>query len=143
MTEPYCAELRGALNAAVNASGDVAQDRGCYVGVEGPRYETAAEIRMFALLGGDVIGMTNLPEVVLARERQLCYAAIAVVSNLGAGLSDRPVTREENYERTIANAARLERLVRAALGVVPPKRQCACATLARDMVRPPSLAPRA
>jgi len=87
MTNPYCLRLRTRLLEAAREEGLAVRKGGTYVCVEGPRFETAAEIRMFAALGGDVIGMTGVPEVVLAREAGLCYAAVAVVTNPGAGLS--------------------------------------------------------
>lgn len=62
---------------------------------EGPRFETPAEIRMFALWGGDLVGMTNVPEVVLAREAGLCYATIALVSNFAAGISPQALSHQE------------------------------------------------
>ena len=66
VTEPYCPELRQVLVAAAEEVG-VAAHPGTYVCTEGPRFETAAEIRMFGQLGGDVVGMTNVPESVLAQ----------------------------------------------------------------------------
>ena len=60
-----------------------------YASVDGPRYETAAEIRMFGLLGADVVGMTGAPEAILANELGLRYASIVVGTNRAAGLQDR------------------------------------------------------
>jgi 5'-methylthioadenosine phosphorylase len=65
-------------------------DRGVYVATTGPRLETAAEIRKFVLLGGDLVGQTLAPEVFLARELELCYAALTYVVNYAEGLMDRP-----------------------------------------------------
>jgi len=66
-----------------------------YVCVEGPRYETRAEIKMFSMLGGDVVGMTNAPEVILANELGIPYANLCLVTNMGAGLSDVQPSHEE------------------------------------------------
>ncbi|HBT20021.1 MAG TPA: S-methyl-5'-thioadenosine phosphorylase [Peptococcaceae bacterium] len=95
MTEPYCPRLRKIL---IDLSADIDTDvhpKGVYVCTEGPRFETPAEIKMFQKLGGDVVGMTNVPEVVLAREKGICYAAVAVVTNYAAGISSAPLTHEE------------------------------------------------
>jgi len=95
MTEPYCPRLRKIL---IDISADIdanVHSQGVYVCTEGPRFETPAEIRMFQKLGGDVVGMTNVPEVVLAREKGICYAAVAVVTNYAAGISPTPLTHEE------------------------------------------------
>jgi 5'-methylthioadenosine phosphorylase len=86
MTESFCTAIRERiLNLARNHNLQILPS-GTYVCVEGPRFETAAEIRMFAQLGGDVVGMTAVPEIPLARELGLHYAAIAISVNWGAGL---------------------------------------------------------
>ena len=90
MTEPYCKRLREILIS----TGDVIPT-GTYVCTEGPRFETPAEIKMFQIMGGDVVGMTGLPEVVLAREKNICYSSICIVSNYGAGISPDKLSMEE------------------------------------------------
>jgi 5'-methylthioadenosine phosphorylase len=94
-TEPFSPLLRDALLRAAGQVGITVQPEGVYVCAPGPRYETPAEIRMFRMLGGDVIGMTVVPEAILCREAGIHYAAVAVVTNLGAGLSGQPLTHEE------------------------------------------------
>jgi 5'-methylthioadenosine phosphorylase len=86
MTYPYCSALRERVLAVGPTLGLSLVSQGTYVCTDGPRLETAAEIRMFAKLGGDVIGMTGVPEVCLARELGLHYAAIAYSVNWAAGL---------------------------------------------------------
>lgn len=93
VTQPYCPTLRDILDK----SGDVILG-GTYVCSEGPRFETPAEIKMFRMLGGDLIGMTGLPEVVLAREREICYTSICIVSNFAAGISEHELTIDEVFE---------------------------------------------
>jgi 5'-methylthioadenosine phosphorylase len=95
MTDPYCPHLRQELSGAAGAIREQLAVRGTYVCVEGPRFETPAEIRMFRNLGGDLVGMTNVPEVVLAREAGICYAAVAAVTNWAAGISDEPLKHHE------------------------------------------------
>jgi len=95
MTDPYCPHLRAELQAAAQALGEEVRRDGTYVCAEGPRFETAAEIRMFRDLGGHLVGMTNVPEVVLAREAGICYAAVAVVTNWAAGISKEPLKHKE------------------------------------------------
>jgi 5'-methylthioadenosine phosphorylase len=95
LTEPYCPHLRGELKAAAEALSEDIIERGTYVCAEGPRFETPAEIRMFRHLGGDVVGMTNVPEVVLAREGGICYAAVAVVTNWAAGMAGEALEHDE------------------------------------------------
>jgi len=86
-TTPYCPRLRAALLRAARSRGLDVEPSGVYLGVDGPRFETPAEVRAFGILGADVVGMTGLPEAVLAREAGLCYAAIAVVTNFAAGIT--------------------------------------------------------
>jgi 5'-methylthioadenosine phosphorylase len=95
MTHPYSPRLRKVLLEAGDALGLRLVDGGCYVCTDGPRYETPAEVRMFAALGGHVVGMTGLPEVVLARELGIDYGAVAMVTNLAAGLGSGPLSHAE------------------------------------------------
>src|SRR5690606_31833670 len=85
-TEPYDSELRGLLLDAAIRAGEPAHDGGCYGCTQGPRLETAAEIRRLARDGCDLVGMTGMPEALLARELGLPYACVAVVANHAAGL---------------------------------------------------------
>lgn len=98
MTYPYCPRLRALLAEAAEATDVEMLPKGTYVCVEGPRFETAAEIAMFGTIGGDVIGMTGVPEVVLARELGICFAGLALATNLGAGLSPTPPSHHEVIE---------------------------------------------
>jgi 5'-methylthioadenosine phosphorylase len=125
-TEPYCPEVRPVLMEAAKAAGITAHDGGTYVCTEGPRFETPAEIRMFATLGGDLVGMTNVPEVVLAREAGLCYSTVSMVTNFGAGISPTALTHEEVLEVMAANAENLKRLVMGTLKAIPVERGCTC-----------------
>jgi 5'-methylthioadenosine phosphorylase len=109
-SQPFSPLLRDALIESARELGIAVQPQGVYVCAPGPRYETPAEIRMFRMLGGDVIGMTVVPEAILCREAGIHYAAVAVVTNLGTGLSDAPLSHEEVGEvmaRVVPNIARL------------------------------------
>ena len=95
MTVPYDPRLRAVLAVAADAEHiDVAQTA-TYVCTNGPRFETPAEIRMYAQMGGSVVGMTGYPEVALAREAGIPYAGIAVVANMAAGMFDGEISHEE------------------------------------------------
>ncbi len=102
--EPFCPATRNLLIQACETTGVKFLPHGCYVGVDGPRYETSAEVRMYAQLGGDVVGMTNVTEAIFAREMGQCYAVLCLVSNYGAGLSSKKeVVRKDCYDKTIEN----------------------------------------
>ena len=87
-TQPYTAALRARIVAAAAACGETVFDGAVYACTQGPRLETAAEIERIAREGGEVVGMTGMPEAVLAREAGLAYAALAVVINHAAGRGD-------------------------------------------------------
>lgn len=95
MTEPYCPSLREALVNCALAKGLVVHPEAVYVCTQGPRFETPAEIEMFRRAGGDLVGMTGVPEVVLARELGLCYASLALIANWAAGIGEGPVSHAE------------------------------------------------
>lgn len=84
-TYPYCGAMRQALLAAAAGAGIPLRDGGVYGAVQGPRLETAAEINRMERDGCDMVGMTGMPEAYLAREIELCYAAVGVVVNHAAG----------------------------------------------------------
>ena len=87
-TEPYTPGLRARLLAAAGTCGEAVVDGGVYACTQGPRLETAAEIERIARDGGDMVGMTGMPEAALAREAELAYATLAVVVNHAAGRGD-------------------------------------------------------
>ncbi len=87
-TEPYTPALRARLLAAARSCGEPVVDGGVYACTQGPRLETAAEIERIARDGGDMVGMTGMPEAGLAREAELAYATLAVVVNHAAGRGD-------------------------------------------------------
>lgn len=87
-TEPYCPDLRASLLKAAKSTKQKVLDGAVYAATQGPRLETAAEINRIANDGGDIVGMTGMPEAGLAREAGLSYAAIAVVANWAAGRGD-------------------------------------------------------
>jgi 5'-methylthioadenosine phosphorylase len=110
-TEPFCPVERVALLEAAGRCGVRVRRAGCYVGVDGPRFETRSEVRMFGRLGGDVIGMTLVPEATMARERGLCYVSVAAVVNLGAGLAPAGLTAESMRPARRQAGTRIRRIL--------------------------------
>lgn len=84
-TFPYCSRMRAMLLHAATGAGIALRDGGVYAAVQGPRLETIAEINRLERDGADMVGMTGMPEAYLARELDLCYAAVGAVLNYGAG----------------------------------------------------------
>lgn len=85
--DPYCADLRAAAVAACRGTGVVVHDRGTVVVVEGPRFSTRAESHAMTRAGWEVVNMTQHPEAALAREAQMCYANISLITDYDAGFS--------------------------------------------------------
>lgn len=89
MTEPFCSTLRDVLKKRCETIPEITcHETGVYLVTEGPRLETAAEITLYSTVA-DVVGMTLAPEVVLAREKGICFASLCLVCNMAAGLQDR------------------------------------------------------
>jgi 5'-methylthioadenosine phosphorylase len=129
VTDPYCGELRQLLEECATSQELTYHQGGVYVTAEGPRFETPAEIKMYRQLGGDLVGMTSVPEVVLAREAEMCYATICMVTNFAAGISPTPLTHQEVLEIMAENAANLRKLAMGTLALILPDRQCRCHTM--------------
>lgn len=124
MTEPYCHEIRKSLrNALVKNNFEAIE--GVYVCTEGPRFETAAEIRMLAPFG-DVVGMTGVPEVVLAKELGLCYASLCIITNRACGLSGKKLTADEVVQMLDLKQGSLWAILLDAVASLPPQRKCNC-----------------
>jgi len=95
MSRPYSPELGGLITAAARAIGLPIMPNGVYCATNGPRFETRAEIAMMTAAGGDLVGMTGCPEVVLANELELPYASIGVISNRAVGMAETELSMPE------------------------------------------------
>lgn len=111
MSTTYDPDLRAQLH---QAAADLGQNlrEGVYIGVTGPSYETPAEIRTFQRWGADAVGMSTVPEAIVARHEGLKVAGVSCLCNMGAGMLDQPLTHQEVLEAGAAAATRFEALVR-------------------------------
>ncbi|MCX7794453.1 MAG: S-methyl-5'-thioadenosine phosphorylase [Thermodesulfovibrionales bacterium] len=125
-TEPYCPELRRYLIDAAEVSDLDVHPSGTYVAVNGPRLETRAEIAYFKLIGADVVGMTAMPETVLARELEICFGGIAVVTNYAAGISKKKLTTTEVIENMRDANRKIIEIIRHSLSGIERERNCPC-----------------
>jgi 5'-methylthioadenosine phosphorylase len=125
-TEPFCSEMREHLLETAKRFRIDVIPHGTYICVTGPRLETAAEISFFKNMGADIIGMTIMPEAVLARELEICYAAVAVVGNYAAGISKLPLTVKEVVETMKNSLDTLGLLIRETIKKLPHERNCSC-----------------
>ncbi|KZS75401.1 5'-methylthioadenosine phosphorylase [Mycobacterium kansasii] len=118
--DPYCPTLRG----AVTGLPDVV-DGGTLVVIQGPRFSTRAESQWFAAAGFNLVNMTGYPEAILARELELCYAAIALVTDIDAGVDAGEGVKAANVFASFGeNIEMLKELVRAAIGRAAAERTC-------------------
>ena len=111
MTDAHDPALRTALLASAKAEG-IALQQGVYAWYSGPSFETPAEIRMLRTLGADAVGMSTVPEVILARFLGLKVAAISTITNMAAGMSDENISHEHTKAMAPLGAAKLERILR-------------------------------
>ncbi|MGH3442886.1 MAG: S-methyl-5'-thioadenosine phosphorylase [Nitriliruptorales bacterium] len=130
LAEPYCSQLRDVAAASLAELGIAHELTGALVVIQGPRFATKAESRWFGRNGGDVIGMTQCPEIPLARELELCPLGIALVTDYDAGLEDEPdieaVTSAAVLEVFQQNVGNLRRLLEHLVPALPVKRTCRC-----------------
>ncbi|MGA1179167.1 MAG: purine-nucleoside phosphorylase [Marivivens sp.] len=111
MTEAYDPKLRAGLTAAAKAAG-IEMAEGVYAWYSGPSFETPAEIRAIRGMGADAVGMSTVPEVILARFLGLRVAAASVITNMAAGMSTESISHEHTKAMAPLGAAKLEKILR-------------------------------
>jgi 5'-methylthioadenosine phosphorylase len=125
--DPYCPTGRSTVRAVAERTGFRLTDGGTMVVIEGPRFSTRAESRWYASLGGTIVNMTGHPEAVLARELAMCYTALALVTDLDAGVDgDHGVTQEEVFRVFGENTVRLRDLLLDVASALPEDADCVC-----------------
>ncbi|XP_018015995.1 S-methyl-5'-thioadenosine phosphorylase-like [Hyalella azteca] len=119
MDEPFCKHTRALLQQACDAAGVKCHKEGVMVTIEGPRFSSVAESKMFRILGGDVINMTTVPEVVLARELGLCYASLAMATDYDCWRSStEPVNVEVVMATMKSNAEKAVAVIKSAVELI-------------------------
>jgi 5'-methylthioadenosine phosphorylase len=127
--DPVCATVAKAIQQGAETAGVVAKSGGTYVCIEGPQFSTRAESNLYRSWGADIIGMTNLQEAKLAREAEICYATMAMVTDYDCWHeSHDAVTVDQVVAVLHQNSANAAMAVRAAVAAMPKDRACACAT---------------
>ena len=127
MSDPYCRTIRNPLKEVLREK-NIPFGEGVYVATEGPRFETKAEIRMYAAFS-DVVGMTGIPETVLAKEAGLCYASLCLITNPACGLAEKSeeiLTSEEIAESVAESQKRIYDVVGSLLPKLRNKEKCRC-----------------
>jgi 5'-methylthioadenosine phosphorylase len=128
--DPYCPTMRAVAIDAGRELGLPLRERGTVVVIQGPRFSTRAESKSFAGHGWEIINMTQSPEAVLARELEICYANISLVTDYDVGVEGEipEVTNDEVVRVFAENNERLRELLFRAIPALPEERDCPCAT---------------
>jgi 5'-methylthioadenosine phosphorylase len=145
MARPFCPRVSGVLEAACRDAGAVCHMGGTYLSIEGPQFSTRAESEVYRSWGMDVIGMTNIQEARLAREAEICYATLAMITDYDCWHPDHDsVTADQIIANLVKNAVMAKSVVRAAIKRLPAPRDCECATaLKHALVTAKELVPQA
>jgi 5'-methylthioadenosine phosphorylase len=127
LAEPICAEMAKDVEEACRRAGVSVKRGGTYLNMEGPQFSTKAESNLYRSWGMDVIGMTNLTEARLAREAELCYVTVAMVTDYDCWHPEHDhVTVEQIVAVLVKNAENASKVVREAVAVLPKERRCEC-----------------
>lgn len=135
--EPYCLNLRHRIIQSCSKLGIAHHSKGTVVVIDGPRFSTKAESRFYSGFA-DIINMTQYPEAALARELEMCYANISLVTDYDVGLKGRgevkPVTAKEVIEKFKENTAKLKQLILEIVKNMPDEAACSCQQALKDAV---------
>jgi len=123
--DPICPQLHDFFVGHARKLGLRFHPTGTYVCVQGPRFSTRAESKLFRQWGADLVGMTLYPECVLAREAEICYVSVAMVTDYDVW-AEKPVSTQEILETLQENSANFKRLIMEALPGIPEERTCGC-----------------
>jgi 5'-methylthioadenosine phosphorylase len=124
LADPFCAEIRKALMSACKDLGITYHSTGTYVCVEGPRFSTRAESLMFRSFA-DVIGMTGVPEAILARERELCLGILATVTDYDCW-SEKAVCTDDVLRKMKESQENVKQIIKGVIDLIPKERSCVC-----------------
>jgi 5'-methylthioadenosine phosphorylase len=140
---PFCRILSGIAYESGRRAGATVHRGGTYVCMEGPQFSTLAESKLYRAWGMDIIGMTNLQEAKLAREAEICYTTIALVTDYDCWHPDHDSVTVEMVMSTLAsNAATAQRIIAGAVEQLPYERTCECASaLQYALVTRPDMVP--
>lgn len=135
LAEPFCPELSRLVYETLKRTGATVHVGGTFMVIEGPRFSTKGESRIYRQWGVDIIGMTAAPEAALAREAEICYAAMAHVTDYDVWHeTEEPVTVAMLIENLMANAALTKEAIQRLVPIIPQERTCECATALAEAI---------
>lgn len=124
MADPFCSEIRQALISACKDRGIKHHSKGTYLCIEGPRFSTRAESKMYRTFA-DIIGMTGIPEAYLAREKKMCLGILATVTDFDVW-AENPVSLKEIIETMKKNEEKVKQVLKEVVNNIPEDRKCVC-----------------
>ena len=131
LADPFCPELTEIVyNTAVSLGLPVHRGK-TYICIEGPRFSTRAESKLYRMWGADVIGMTLIPEAILARELEICYLPITTITDYDVW-AEKPVTAEEVVKTLRANVEKVNKLLKEVIPKIPSERNCICSRASKE-----------
>ncbi len=125
--DPFCEQLRKLFISSGSKLGLDLKKSGTYICIEGPRFSTRAESRLFQMWKADIVGMTIYPECILAREAEMCYVSISIVTDYDVW-AESPVSTKEVIEKAKESNEQLKKLILGALPIIPDTRECECSS---------------
>jgi len=131
VADPFCSQMRKLVIERVKKLRIPMHEKGTYICVEGPRFSTRAESRLWRVMSADIIGMTLVPEAQLAREAEMCYLSISSVTDYDVW-ADRPVSAREVGETMKKNTVNVQEILKSLLPDIPENRGCQCGEALRD-----------
>jgi len=135
LADPFCNDLSSHLAAAAGAAGAKVHAGGTYLCIEGPQFSTRAESQLYRSWGAHVIGMTNLQEAKLAREAELCFTTLALVTDYDCWNQNAADVEIEHVLAVLRQNVELaQRTIERAVAQLPPARTCACASALRNAI---------
>ncbi|MFH2138382.1 MAG: S-methyl-5'-thioadenosine phosphorylase [Candidatus Omnitrophota bacterium] len=143
VADPFCPELTSLVYDTIKEVGIPVHKGGTYVCIEGPQFSTRAESNAYRQLGFSIIGMTNVPEAKLAREAEICYVTVALVTDYDVWKADEEVTLETVLANLNANSANAKNFIKAILPKMDRARNCGCpSALATAIVTSKDIVPK-
>jgi 5'-methylthioadenosine phosphorylase len=136
MAEPYCPTMRKIVIECAEELGINCHPEGTVVVIQGPRFSTRAESRWYSSQGWEVVNMTQYPEMYLAREQEICYVNISLITDYDAGLEGRPEVKPVTIGEVVRvfeeNNERVKNLLFRAISKIPEERDCICSRALKD-----------
>ena len=126
MADPFCMEMREPAKETLSKLGIRFHEKGTYVCIEGPRFSTRAESNLWRMIKADIIGMTLVPEVTLAREKEMCYLSITSVTDYDCWRTNESVSAEDVIQTMKKNTENIKKILADLIPGIPKERKCEC-----------------